>query len=315
MKKSAKAKRTVGQYELEETLGSGAAGTVYRATDPVLDRSVALKMLHPDQAAKDQVAERFLREAQIAGRVGSTHVVDTFDCGVTAKGEVYIVMEYLDGQDLGRYLRTQTPLAATESVEIATQILLGLESVHDAGVIHRDLKPGNVFLVSMRSPRWLVKLLDFGVGKAPTPALRPLTAPGALVGTPSYMAPEQHLGPAAVDGRADLYSVAVILFEMLSGRLPYEAITYAELAIKMMTYDAPLLREVAPSVPASIARVVDIGVARDPVARWQSARDFREALEDAARRAERQRTNTPLPFIEDLEGGAPGADPISLLER
>jgi serine/threonine-protein kinase len=273
----------IGRYVLAEAIGSGAAGTVYRAFDDLLGREVAVKMLHRKHMEDDVLVGRFTQEARIAASVGGPHVVDTFDCGITDRGEVYIVMEFLRGTTLHEHLCAYRPLPLIEATDITTQILNGLETLHAYNVVHRDLKPANVFLTRAGSSGVWVKLLDFGVGKVERAAPR-FTAPRTLVGTPSYMAPEQHMGAALVDCRADLYSVGVILYEMLSGGVPFDGKTYAEIATKALTLEPPPLR--SHGLPLPVARVVDIAVARDPRARWQNATDFRTSLIDAVERAD-----------------------------
>jgi len=271
--------QTIDRYRLEAVLGAGGFGAVYRARHLVMDRPVALKLLHAGLARSDSVRERFLREAQILARLHHPNVVGVHDCGITPDGEVFLAMELLSGEDLATRLHRLGTMDPATTLAVIDAVLEGLGVAHAAGIVHRDLKPANVFLAregTLERP----KVVDFGISKAGDRDR--LTRTGALLGTPVYMAPETFVhGTSAVDARADLYAVGVMLFEMLSGRLPYDAPSYEGLVVKMATESPPPLASVA-LVSAELAAVVDRALRRDPSARFADAASMRAAL-DAVR--------------------------------
>ncbi len=271
--------QTIDRYRLEAVLGAGGFGAVYRARHLVMDRLVALKLLHAGLARSDSVRERFLREAQILARLHHPNVVGVHDCGITPDGEVFLAMELLSGEDLATRLHRLGTMDPATTLAVIDAVLDGLGVAHAAGIVHRDLKPANVFLAregTMERP----KVVDFGISKAGDRDR--LTRTGALLGTPVYMAPETFVhGTSAVDARADLYAVGVMLFEMLSGRLPYDAPSYEGLVVKMATEPPPPLASVA-SVSPELAAVVERALRRDPSTRFADAASMRAAL-DAVR--------------------------------
>ena len=264
---------SVDRYVLEELLGTGGFGAVYRARHAHMGRSVALKVLHPHPPPTPEMQERFLREARAAAAIDEPGIVHVYDCGVTPGGEAFLAMELLEGEDLAEHLSGRGPLPMGRAVELARAVLRPLGAAHAAGVVHRDLKPANVFLAGGG-----VKLLDFGISKLEGDGVAPLTKTGVVMGTPHYMAPETFRGAATVDHRADLYAVGAMLFEMLAGRPPHDAETYERLVVKVATQPAPALSSVVPSVPAVLGQVVDRALASDPEARFGSAAELAAAL-------------------------------------
>ena len=208
-----------GRYRIERVLGTGGMGAVYEAEHVEIGKKVALKVLHPQFSRQADLVARFRREARAASKVGHPNIVDVTDSGTTPDGDVYFVMERLDGLDLGEVLRHERRVAPDRVVAIGTQVCRALSAAHAAGIIHRDLKPENIFLVSREGVPDFVKVLDFGIAKQDMGnqnSPRRLTTPGIAMGTPEYMAPEQAAGKA-IDGRVDIYSVGAILYEMLTG--------------------------------------------------------------------------------------------------
>lgn len=276
----------VDRYLIERLLGMGGFGSVYRAKHVHTEATVALKLLKRSLGADQGMLDRFLREARAAASVGSEHIVLVTDAGI-ADGQAFLTLEYLDGQDLKDLAVNEAPLAHQRVVMIVLQALEGLAAAHAKGIVHRDMKPANVFVVRRRDERGterdFVKLLDFGISKmhGDDGASSGLTKTGMAMGTPSYMAPEQFFDAKSVDGRADLYSVSAMLYELLSGRLPFDAESYAHLIVKVRTEQAPPLLQVAPQVPAALAQVVTVGLAKEPGQRWQSAKEFALALRSA----------------------------------
>ena len=273
----------IDRYELVEPIGQGGFAAVWRARHVHTGQTVALKVVADD--GKGGVA-RLLREARAMAEVSNPHVARVFDCGVTEDGRGFVAMELVEGQELKR-LMGAGPLPFARAIDIALQVLDGLSLVHARGVVHRDVKPSNVFVTTVAdtlgATRDLVKLIDFGISKLSTPnMISTFTSPGTSMGTPGYMAPEQ-LGTALeADARADVYGVAATLYEMLSGRLPHTADSYEDFVVKVRTERPAPLASIAPHLPAPLAEVVDRGLARDRDARWASAAQFADALRAAA---------------------------------
>jgi serine/threonine-protein kinase len=272
----------------------------------VLGQEVALKLvpLPPAGPSDPERLSRLMREARAGAAVDSPHVVRVLDAGV-ADGRPFLVMELVTGRSLEDLVR-EGPMVPQRAVELATQILAGLQAAHARGIVHRDMKPANVVVSSIPGSDGrqhdFAKILDFGIGKIRTASLGPATMPGTLLGTPGYMAPEQYVHAEDADHRADLYAVAAILFELLSGRLPFEGINPDSMKRQVLTQRPPSLQELARQVPFELAEVVDRGLARDPDGRWQSAEAFARALTGALKGERRsslaatQNQATPIPL-------------------
>jgi predicted Ser/Thr protein kinase len=258
-----------GQYEVLRLLGKGAMGAVFLAREKALDREVAIKVL-PPEGSGDDGRERFRREARIAARLTHPNIVPLHSFG-EAGGLLYLVMGYVRGESLGSRMRRGLSLAASR--RILVELADALDLAHRQGVVHRDVKPDNV-LVEDDSGRAM--LTDFGIARREAHAS--LTSRGDVVGTPHYMSPEQASGVAAVDGRSDIYSLGVMAYAMLAGRLPFDAPTLKDLLVQHMTKEPAPLRSVAPAVPEALAAVVTRCLAKDPRDRWPDARALKEAL-------------------------------------
>jgi serine/threonine protein kinase len=273
--------KQIDRYKIESLLGSGGFGNVYRARHLHTDATVALKLLKPQLGADKDSLERFLREAKAATAVGNPHIVRVLDA-TSVDGQALIAFELLDGWDLKELANREGPLALPRVVDLICQALDGLAAAHAKGVVHRDIKPANVFVSKEHGPNGddadFVKLLDFGISKFHTDAGSGLTATGVAIGTPSYMAPEQFFDAKSVDARADLYSVAVILYELLGGRLPYTGNSYAEVVVKAKSETPPPLLSVNPGVPPALAAVVDKGLAKAANLRFATAKELANAL-------------------------------------
>jgi len=267
-----------GKYRIERRIGVGGMGSVYEARHAGLGTPVAIKVLLPILAKVPTVADRFRREAQVSATLKSPHVIQVTDVDQLPDGRPYLVMELLEGQSLQEYLDQHETLSREEAVDIGLQILLGLECAHALGVVHRDLKPGNVFL-DTRGVGRVAKLLDFGVAKVKaTPEFQALTRPGMVMGTPEYMAPEQAFSADQADARSDLYSVGVMLYEMLSGALPAEGSLPIAVAHQVMTRQVRSLRELCPGLPEGLVTLVHRAMEPERVARFESAQEMRRAL-------------------------------------
>jgi len=260
------------RYRIERVLGTGGMGAVYEAEHVEIGKKVALKVLHPQYSRQADLVARFRREARAASKVGHPNIVDVTDSGTTPDGDVYFVMERLDGLDLGEVLRHERRVAPDRVVAIGTQVCRALSAAHAAGIIHRDLKPENIFLVSREGVADFVKVLDFGIAKQDMGnqnSPRRLTTPGIAMGTPEYMAPEQAAGKA-IDGRVDIYSVGAILYEMLTADPPHHGANVMEILAKKATESPTPPRELNPDVPEQLEEVVMRCLERDPDRRPQT---------------------------------------------
>lgn len=276
-----------GGVHIIELIGVGGMGRVYRSEQSVLGRTVAVKIIHPHLLSDENSAIRFLTEARAASQLNHPNSISVFDFGRTDDGQPYLVMEFLRGKDLGQVANQESPLPLTRMVDVLRQVLAALGEAHELGIVHRDLKPENVVLQPMRRGGDLVKVLDFGLAKlrADAPSQSPsVTNPGIVCGTPDFMAPEQGRGDA-IDGRSDLYAVGVILFQLLTGRLPFEGETPTQVVMMHLTVPAPDPRQVAPrrDIPASLAELVKKALAKSPDDRFQDAHEFSMELQEALR--------------------------------
>jgi serine/threonine-protein kinase len=267
------------KYRIVRRIGEGGMGAVYEGGNTRIRRRVAIKVLHAHEASKDDVVQRFEREAQAAGRIGSDHIVEVLDLGSLPSGERFLVMEYLDGEDVTTRIRRFGKLAPAEAAPLLHQALEGLGAAHAAGIIHRDLKPDNIFILGRHAGHVdFVKLLDFGVSKfTASDDEMSMTRTGAVMGTPEYMSPEQAKGNA-VDSRSDLYSIGVVAYQMVTGRVPFSAGSFNELLFKIVLERPEALENIAPDLESTFAEVVYRAMAREPDARFQTAAEFQEAL-------------------------------------
>jgi eukaryotic-like serine/threonine-protein kinase len=278
---------TVGcRYRLTSLIGEGGMASVWRASDETLQRSVAIKLLY-FRAHRDpqHAVEQFLREARIAASIQHRNVVQTVDFGTTDDGIPYMVMELLHGESLATRMEREPRLSPQEFVRVASLTLRGLAAVHDAGIVHRDLKPQNIFL-EQDGDAWYPKILDFGISRSMAAhGQRPsaiATQQGLVIGTPHYMSPEQARGEAEIDKRSDIYSMGAIIYEALTGRVPFDAETPGELLVKILSGDPPPMRAVHPDVPELLSDCVAQAMAHDREHRFVDARVFRRALQSAA---------------------------------
>jgi serine/threonine protein kinase len=274
------------KYRILRLLGTGGMGSVYEAENTRVDRRVAIKVMHKVRDQQD--IARFEREAR-AAQIGSPNIVQVFDLGYLADGAPYMVMEYLAGESLGERLQRVRSLSPAELLPIARQILDALAAAHRAGIIHRDLKPDNVFLVRPDgSDQELVKLLDFGISKFTDAAKKAadvsLTRSGVAVGTPHFMSPEQVQGSKELDFRTDLYSLGVILYRGLSGRLPFESEDVAPLLVQILMEAPRPLHELRPDIDVELCALIARSMARRADDRFRTAGDFRAALAEWERR-------------------------------
>ena len=275
--------QTVGNYQVTAELGEGGMGKVFLAEHPVIGRKAALKVIHPQFARNTEVVARFVNEARAVTQIGHAHIVEVTDFGHTDAGDFYFIMEYLDGDKLSDQVGRR--FSPARAISIAVQIADALEASHQQGVIHRDLKPDNILLVAREDTPDFVKVFDFGLAKLThkspgVPAVD--TEIGIVMGTPYYMSPEQCDARLELDHRADIYALGVILFQMLTGRLPFSGEGYGEVMAQHLTSPAPAVRSLAPEVPPALDAIVGRAMAKDREERFQTMAELREALLAAA---------------------------------
>jgi serine/threonine protein kinase len=290
-----------GGYRVTHLVGVGGMGRVYCAEQVALGRTVAVKVVHPRLAGDELAAARFLNEARAASRLSHPNSVAIFDFGRTLEGHAYIVMEYLRGRDLGHVAETEGPFALKRIVHILQQTLAALGEAHALGIVHRDVKPDNIVLESLRSGLDFVKVVDFGLAKLLGDDLllpgRSQSQPGLVCGTPEYMSPEQGRGDL-LDGRSDLYSVGIVLFELLTGQLPFVGNTQNDTLLLQLSEPPPDPRDLAPhrAIPEAFAKLTLRALAKSRESRPQTAGAFADALERA---------------LTEMDGVRSGAAPIS----
>jgi serine/threonine-protein kinase len=276
------------KYRLEEQLGIGGMGTVYRARHVLIDRAVAVKVLNPRFVGDEAARTRFRREAKATGRLQHTNAVTVTDFGESPDGYVYLVMELLEGRTLRDVLAKEAPLDVARAVSLMLQISAAVAAAHEAGIIHRDLKPANIFIVQRADLPAVVKVLDFGIAKLAADSLDDedhltLTQVGAMIGTPRYMSPEQCDG-ADLKPAADVYSLGCILYEMLAGTVPFSGSTPLAIAMKHTTETPRSPREFVPSIPVPLEQVVLHALEKRPEDRPADAAEFRKELMATAER-------------------------------
>jgi len=310
---------TVGQivaekYQVDTVIGQGGMGVVVSAHHIDLDQKVAIKFLLADVVQHADAAERFRREARAAARIHSDHVVRVLDVGVLPDEIPYMVMEYLEGKDLGAKMSAGERFTVEEAVGYALEAIDAVAQAHKAGIVHRDLKPANLFLAKLPDGSHRIKVLDFGISKSlkdsSLSAMR-LTSTTTLIGSPLYMSPEQMQSARDVDGRADIWSLGAILFEMLAARPPYQANTLPQLCQELLTADPPKLRGLRGDVPEGVESVVARCLMRNIDERWQDIRDVAAALKPYSpkHRSQRPEPRASSPMLStEPEQGADAAD-------
>ncbi|WP_149547991.1 protein kinase domain-containing protein [Streptomyces marokkonensis] len=266
-----------GRYQLRDLLGQGGMASVHLAYDSVLDRQVAIKTLHTELGREQAFRERFRREAQSVAKLTHTNIVSVFDTGeddVDGMTTPYIVMEYVEGRPLGSVLdedvRQQGAMPADKALKITADVLAALEISHEMGLVHRDIKPGNV----MMTKRGVVKVMDFGIARAMQSGVTSMTQTGMVVGTPQYLSPEQALG-RGVDARSDLYSVGIMLFQLVTGRLPFEADSPLAIAYAHVQEEPPTASSINRSLPPAVDALIARALKKNPNERFPSAEAMR----------------------------------------
>jgi len=270
-----------GKYQVEKVLGVGGMGVVVAARHLQLEDKVALKFLLPEVLSNSEAVARFVREARAAVRIKSEHVALVADVGTLENGAPYMVMEYLEGGDLAGWLEQRGPLPIDLAVEFVLQASVAVAEAHALGIVHRDLKPANLFCVRRSDGQLSIKVLDFGISKLTGGGAGPrlsMTKTNTMMGSPFYMSPEQMQSSKEVDARTDIWSLGVVLFELIAGRGPFQAESVVELAVKIATEPPEVLHTCRPDVPLGLEAVIGKCLERDPEQRYNHVGELALAL-------------------------------------
>ncbi len=270
----------LGKYRIERVLGRGGMGVVVAATHLQLGERVALKFLLPEALHSAEAVERFVREARAAVRIKSEHVAAVWDVGTLENGAPYIVMEYLEGEDLADWLTQRGALPIEQAVELVLQACEAIAEAHALGIVHRDLKPANLFVIRRADGLFAVKVLDFGISKASggMAAQASVTKTTAVMGSPLYMSPEQMQSARSVDARGDIWALGVVLYELLTGRAPFDGQTMSQLVFQVMNAKAPPPTSIRAEIPAGLEAVILRCMEKDRNARYPTVGALAEAL-------------------------------------
>jgi len=308
-----------GRYELLRDLGRGGAGAVFEARHVYTRRVVAIKIVRGDRdgATIAELKARLLREAHALAAARHPGVVDVLDAGVEVSGRPFLVLERLEGRTLEGLLATRGRISATDTIAIGLQLAECLSAAHRAGIVHRDVKPSNVFLIRDPDGREHTKLVDFGIARLDRPTDRKISLCGALIGTPEYMSPEQLLAKDDIDTRSDVYALGVTLFECVTGTVPYSG-HYPQILLQSATTTAtPSVRSVAPDVPPGIAAVVDRALAKSRDERFRDMDEFAAALAaiPSTRRQSALLGPPPLPAAGPVAAAEVDSPPVDYAQR
>lgn len=301
------------RYRVNDVLGGGGMGVVFSGTHVLLGTPVAIKLIHSELKHDGEAVQRFLNEARTSASLKGEHIARVFDVGILDSGEPYLVMEQLDGLGLDQYLQERGACSPTEAVDLVLQVCEGLAEAHAAALVHRDIKPANLFLARRADGQFSLKILDFGIVKhtARRRGEPGLTNPGKSLGSPWYMSPEQMMTPHTVDQRADVWSLGVLLFELLTDQLPFVGDDVPQVCANVLTAPVPPVRHLRPELPPELEAIVQRCLEKDPTARFQSVDQLAAALlpfasppsyssglalDAAATRAERKSRRSPSSY-------------------
>ncbi len=299
-----------GSFKLTRLIGQGGMGTVYEGTQLRLNKRVAIKLLSRHLTANQEALARFRREAEVTSQLGHPHIVQVFDFGTAPSGEPYLVMEYLEGEDLDQRIRRVGRIRLAEVGSVIKQIASALSATHARGIVHRDLKPANVFLLDVEGENDFVKIVDFGISKVRAASVR-ITGESVVIGTPNYMSPEQATGQVdSVDHKTDQWSLACIAYEMLSGRGPFLGETIQSLLYQVVHQDPRSLKELVPGLPNEVASVIERALSKQSTDRFPTVNAFSRALLAASTGI------AEVPIAAIMEDSGPGVSVASAsLER
>jgi len=272
--------QSIGNYRILSKIGTGGMGAVYLAEHPLIGKKVALKVIHHELAGNREVVQRFFQEAKAVNTIGNEHIVEIHDFGVTPENDHFYIMEYLEGQTLAAVVSREKTLDVMRALHVGAQIASALSAAHIAGVIHRDLKPDNIMLMKRLGDPDFVKVLDFGLAKIFAASSTVKTAAGVLLGTPQYMSPEACESKRDIDHRTDIYALGILLFQMMTGVLPFDGESMGEVLVKQVTALPPAPRGLNPRIPPSVEQILLRCLAKPVEARFQSMLALREALLD-----------------------------------
>jgi len=270
--------QSIGNYKILSKIGTGGMGAVFLAEHPLIGKRAAIKVIHRELANNRDVVSRFFQEARAVNSIGNDHIVQIHDFGVTPENDHFFIMEYLDGQTLAHVLTHERVMDVMRALHVGAQIAGALGAAHACGVIHRDLKPDNIMLMPRLGDPDFVKVLDFGLAKVFQDAPVVQTAAGVLLGTPQYMSPEACESRGGIDHRTDIYALGVLLFQMMTGKLPFEGQTMGEVLVKQVTALPPAPRGINAAIPPSVEQILLRCLAKPVEARFQSMGALREAL-------------------------------------
>ena len=298
----------IGNYVVSARIGTGGNGAVYLAEHPGIGKKVAVKVLLPQHSQRPDLVARFFNEARAAASLSHPAFVDVFDFGTLPDGAAYLVMDFLDGESLGARIERVAPFEAEIVIELGRQLAAGMAAAHDKNIIHRDLKPENIFLTSDPELPFgeRIRILDFGTAKLTEPGRSDVrTSTFAVMGTPSYMSPEQCRGAGQVDQRADIYSVGCVLYQMATGRPPIDLIGVGEIMAAHLYAPVPEPTSINPAVPPALAAVIMRTLAKDPAARFATMKELGAALA-AVELPQHQPTSAPAALPQSATGPGPG---------
>ena len=304
----------VGKYRVDGVLGAGEMGTVFAAHHLQLDTRVAVKVLRPSLLTNPEAVSCFTREARAAIRLGNEHATRVFDVGTTLTGAPYMVMEFLEGADLGTLLQKQGRFNVQNTVDFVLQACEAIAEAHSLGIVHRDLKPANLFCIRRADGRPMIKVLDFGISKATGVAAglggqSPRQTP-VVAGTPFYMSPEQFAAPRSVDERTDIWALGVILYELLTGKKPFHGDSLPEVSVEIATSEPKPLRTLVPDLPDKLATVIDVCLAKDRERRYPNVAELAWALWSFGPRRARAAAEKIADILQ-VPGTAPGQPSVS----
>ena len=310
-----------GKYRIDKLIKTGGMGSVYRGKHVLMDKTVAIKVLRPSLAVDDAVVARFSREAKAASKISHPHAVSVTDFGEAENGVVFLVMEYLDGRTLKDVINSEGAMSLDEAVAIIRQVAGALDAAHSQGVVHRDLKSDNIMLVSHNGDRW-AKVLDFGIAKIQQPEGKrdmDITEANLVVGTPQYMSPEQCSQMGPLDPRSDIYSLGIIVYEMLAGKVPFTGESPTVIMMKQVQDSPPSILKTRPELPEEADKIIKRALAKQPLDRYQTAGDLSAALTSlVATTGETARVSGPIRVADTVANAPVGAeddDEVTVVSR